>query len=158
MMTSTTILAWAWIALVQVPGSPAARLSGTPEGLTGSEQVIGAAVALLILKEVFEFVRGIVQKGGVGDRRRDQGDEYRLIFAEVLAATVMPILQQQADILGQLRATQLTNGDRLLKLQYTADETKESTAAARASLHRLHDGVQALPGAVIQLQRAGGRG
>ncbi len=155
MITSLALLFVFWLTSLQNFTQPAT--SQTP--LSGSEQLIGGAVALLLLKEVFGFVRFFLQKQGIGDRRRDIGEEYKIIFMEVLAAAVIPILNQQVEILAQLRATQLTNGDRMLKLQYTADESKEAMAAARASLHKLHDGVQALPGAVVQLQRAhGGRG
>lgn len=111
-----------------------------------SQLTLGALVALLILREVFAFLKKR------GNQDRDSGwmspDFWRAtnkeVALEALTATVLPILDKQTDILGRLEQFHSQTHERLINHGYMLEDIKQSVGLLRQSNHTIADTVQKL--------------
>ena len=88
---------------------------------------VGGAVALLILREVFQFLKG--RRNGAPQPATTAGGlssefwqaEQRRAISDVLAATVLPILANQTKILSDLKDAEQSTALQLVRLVTTID-------------------------------------
>jgi hypothetical protein len=63
-------------------------------------------------------------------------------ISDALRLSVIPILEQQALILGELRLASTREAEMMIRFQYVLDELKSGQTNIRASLHDLRDKMQ----------------
>lgn len=123
-----------------------------PDAPTSLEQLTLAAAAVFFAIQIVKAVLPLVL--GKGETRRTIGeldlDTWRQAHREgvrdVLMANVVPIMQQQADILSELRTLAHSEVAEHLRLQIGVDALAEGQGKLRESQHRLNEKVQALVG------------
>ena len=102
---------------------------------------VGGIVALLIVREVLSFLRQRNKREN-GSGAGEQTIEFwraqnREMFSGVLAASVIPILEAQTVILGELKINDARSSENQMRIQFAMDSNKESVERLRTSNHAI---------------------
>ncbi|MBI4521695.1 MAG: hypothetical protein HY701_12715 [Gemmatimonadetes bacterium] len=118
-----------------------------------------AALALVILFQVLRIFAPLLTRKAAGDLGTVAGEQSadfwrrtnKELFAEELSASVVPILKQQTDILGELRTMNARQTELMLKVQFTLDEVRSTQDRYHTNTH---DNVHGLRNAVGEMMTA----
>jgi hypothetical protein len=131
-----------------------------PDGMTSLG--VGGIFVVLLLRELSAFLKSLgylqpqtdphstpMPMNGdlVSTRSGDRPVEFwqkhsKEAISDALRLSVIPILEQQALILGELRLASTREAEMMIRFQYVLDELKSGQTNIRASLHDLRDKMQ----------------